>query len=1044
MRKIRQLATRKNLSKVKRLIAQGQWKPLIKGVWRKLRSSEKKTEKAYEYAQILKNHLRREGALESSLLGVSVDIIVPVYNGKELVTRMLDGVDKTSVAHRLILIDDASPDEETAEYLRSYAAQHEHVELIRNAQNLGFVGSVNRGLAMSRNHVVILNTDVELPDKWLERLISPVVKDPTVASATPFTNSGTICSFPVFMEDNHIFHHLPVDQIDSFFREIRPLYTTIPTGVGFCMAMSKQAIHEVGLLDQKVFGRGYGEENDWCQRAVKMGFRNVMVENLYVVHNHGGTFTSNEKRRLMQENREKLADRHPDYANQVGEYQKRDPMGPIRAYVACRLTEKLSTKRYLVFHNTLGGGADAYIRQYTAKRLIEGAAVALVRYLRPEQQYQIEYHWKQLICRFSCHTLEEVLNFAERMDMDQLIVNQLVTYPDLPTHLTRIREFAEQRGMRLMFMAHDYYLICPSIYLLNDRYEFCHIPHISECDHCLQRNAYCDNYDMKSMREWRSMWRTFLQSCHEVRVFSQDSAQLIKKAYGGLDQIQVLPVQHTPLSIVEKPYKTTDTLNIGLLGTLTDLKGARLVREMAHIIDNRHFPVRLILCGAAADPIRSHCLRQTGPYRPEMLPRMVLENDIDLFFIASVCPETFSYTTQEAMEMGVPTACLPLGAPMERLIRYSRGKILSEPQADINLKELRDFGESVCAERKKAEKALFVIEEESYASRYRVDHLREQLLRYGIQSECMETAQVPLSQVGRYKWLILYRCELTARIRRVIRTANESGASIWYSTDDMVFDYEAVRGLDFVRQTEYRNFEERCRRNYECMRECDGVLVSTETLRQEVLKRFPGKSVLLHRNAASYEMVALSQKELQMKRMEKEEILLGYFSGSSTHNADFSLIEPVLLDLLKTHPEVRLRIVGVLELSNEFDAVQKQIERMPFLPWTQLPGLLAEVDINLMPLQSTVFHACKSENKWLEASLVKTPTIASYNAELARVIQAGETGILCRNRQEWTETLHTLVEDPEARKAIGTKAYEAAIQQTTKQLEPEIREIFGC
>ena len=126
---------------------------------------------------------------------------------------------------------------------------------------------------------------------------------------------------------------------------------------------------------------------------------------------------------------------------------------------------------------------------------------------------------------------------------------------------------------------------------------------------------------------------------------------LVQKAYGGLDQVRVLDVQHTSLPVVAKEYKTTETLNIGLLGTLTDLKGARLVRQMLTLAKNRKANIRFILCGSSADPIRSRYFKQTGAYHPAMLPSMILEYDIDLFFISSICPETFSYTTQEAMEM---------------------------------------------------------------------------------------------------------------------------------------------------------------------------------------------------------------------------------------------------------------------------------------------------------------------------------------------------------------------------------------------------------
>ena len=47
------------------------------------------------------------------------------------------------------------------------------------------------------------------------------------------------------------------------------------TGVGFCLYIRRQLIESVGAFDP-VFGLGYGEENDFCMRATRAGFRNVL------------------------------------------------------------------------------------------------------------------------------------------------------------------------------------------------------------------------------------------------------------------------------------------------------------------------------------------------------------------------------------------------------------------------------------------------------------------------------------------------------------------------------------------------------------------------------------------------------------------------------------------------------------------------------------------------------------------------------------------------------------------------------------------------
>ena len=179
-----------------------------------------------------------------------------------MLSPLFESVKQTSLPYRLIIINDASPDSRVDDYLQSVADNADNVILIENDRNLGFVRSVNRGLSMSSNDVVILNTDTELPDRWLERLIRPIRIDETVASATPMTNSGTICSFPNFLENNRLFDGLSLKAIDEQFGKMIPLYTEVPTGVGFCMAMSRSALAKIGALDEETFGKGYGEEND--------------------------------------------------------------------------------------------------------------------------------------------------------------------------------------------------------------------------------------------------------------------------------------------------------------------------------------------------------------------------------------------------------------------------------------------------------------------------------------------------------------------------------------------------------------------------------------------------------------------------------------------------------------------------------------------------------------------------------------------------------------------------------------------------------------
>ena len=137
--------------------------------------------------------------------------------------------------------------------------------------------------------------------------------------------------------------------------------------------------------------------------------------------------------------------------------------------------------------------------------------------------------------------------------------------------------------------------------------------------------------------------------------------------------------------------------------------------------------------------------------------------------------------------------------------------------------------------------------------------------------------------------------------------------------------------------------------------------------------------------------------------------------------------QSALLEVMERHPEVYLKLVGVLDESG-MDPVQNRIEKLPFMDWRQLPGVIAGLDINLMPLENTLFHCCKSENKWTEAALVKVPSVMSRNREMEYVIENGKDGWMCTTKEEWVSALESLVTDEKARKAMGEAAHQKVME----------------
>jgi GT2 family glycosyltransferase len=181
----------------------------------------------------------------------------------------------------------------------------------------------------AKGHVVLLNSDTLVTPGWLSGLQSCLASDERIGTATPWTNNGEIASFPRFCQPNPI-----PGQLEALGRlvgnAIVPTYPEIPTAVGFCMAISRQAIDIIGYFDEQQFGRGYGEENDFSMRALNAGFRNVLCDAVYVAH-HGGSSFGPIGLRPGEDSMARLLQKHPGYLQRVRDFIESDPLAVHRA-----------------------------------------------------------------------------------------------------------------------------------------------------------------------------------------------------------------------------------------------------------------------------------------------------------------------------------------------------------------------------------------------------------------------------------------------------------------------------------------------------------------------------------------------------------------------------------------------------------------------------------------------------------------------------------------------------------------------------------------
>ena len=965
-----------------------------------------------------------------------IDIIVPIYNGYDYLVKLFEDLRKTDMKTRIILVDDQSPDERVRGLEKEYASKYENVILLENEKNYGFVKTVNNGLEVSEGHVVLVNTDTELPQGWLERLMYPILFEKKVATSTPYTNSGTIFSFPNIGINNVIYGGLSVEAIDAQFRKIKPRYVSAPTGVGFCMGMNKHAIKEVGFLDYETYDRGYAEENDWCQKAIKKGYRNVQVENLFVYHKHGGSFLSDEKKQLIETHLEKLKQRFPNYDGQVAGFMAEDKNKDIRNLMQMMI-DMHEKKSVLFFDHNLSGGASSYLEKEKRKLFQEDICATTVRYDYISGRYRFFFENGNVKISYEFREFEDLLWAGKWLRWDEIWINELVTYPKLWECLNTIKELKTQQSSKLVMLMHDYFAICPTINLLTEDYHYCDMPDEEKCQDCYKQRNYEEQYDCISRVEWVEKWAKFLKDCTEVRAFSQDTYNRVVDAFGEGLPLTLVPHQVNHMIPIHKNHTRSKTITIGLLGVLIHHKGSVLVEAMLREIEKRNLDVRIVLIGKVMGTGMDHYKNfyATGEYHVSDLPRLVYEHDIDIFMIASIWPETFSYTTTEIMEMGLPIASFDLGAPAERIKAYEKGLILSQRDENVVLDELTNFVTHTLKAKNEivpTHKVVYIAEYISFSSRYRLEHMQEELLYMGVTGEMWETANLPKQRCWEgVNAVVIYRCRDMEPLTSLIEEIKSNHIPIIYDTDDYIFEYEEIKELPFMKDDEYKDFDVYSKGMYDCMEKCDAFTVSTNNMKVAVEKSFPGKPVFVNRNVASAKMVICSLLAYENRKVHKDKIILGYFSGSNTHSRDFEMIAETLVSVMKKRQQVYLKIVGCLELPECFSGVEDRIIREVFMDWTELPASIAECDINLMPLEDTFFHRCKSENKWMEAGLVHVPTVGSFNDELDFATQNGENVFLCKDNTEWEEKLLCLIDDENLRKHMADKAFHYVMQHKT-------------
>lgn len=255
----------------------------------------------------------------------AVTVVVPVYGDwnslKDCIESLIEYVD--TEVHQVMLVNDSGPEADLLERsIKSSIKDRKGFEYHRNPKNLGFVRNCNRAvneLDKTNNDILLLNSDTEVTEGFLDEMIQVLYSSPKVGAVSPRSNNASIMTVPL---STAVHKGIGARKSHGIYKKIKrylPRYGEVPVAHGFCMLIRRSLIKKYGLFDE-VFGKGYGEEVDFCMRIAQHGYRCLVANHAYVFHMEARSFSLEAKSKLLETNNKIIWKRYPEYRELVREY----------------------------------------------------------------------------------------------------------------------------------------------------------------------------------------------------------------------------------------------------------------------------------------------------------------------------------------------------------------------------------------------------------------------------------------------------------------------------------------------------------------------------------------------------------------------------------------------------------------------------------------------------------------------------------------------------------------------------------------------------
>lgn len=650
-----------------------------------------------------------------------VSVLIPIYEGLEESIRCIESVLNSggNTPFALTVINDGSPNANLTKALQVLESKYGFT-LIENKRNLGFVETVNHHLVnMTPLDVVLLKADTIVSPGWLDRLYRAAYSETNIGTVTPLSNNATLLSYPQPFYENP----LPLDEeiqvLDTLCTRVNyGRRVDIPTGVGFCLYMRRAMIDEVGLLDNRRFGKGYGEESDYCLRASQKGWRHMAACDVFVGHEGSVSFGSH-KEELFKKNLKTLNELYPDYAPIIARFEAMDPLAFARNRVALEVLKAKVKTPFLFITHGLGGGTEQAVTDLAERLAIEGQNVLILRSEKPHYWVLRSQSHKDHLIYHGEADLNVLVEDLKALDIRHLHYHETLHYP------AAIWDLPESLGCTFDFTIHDYLAICPRITFLDGEGRYCGDRQWDSdaCDRCIQIHGLPVGMEITyasfggEVENWRLSHQNQLRKARVVFAPTKSAFTPFEKHF-SLENLRIKP--HPGCAEISEflrcempiPLVCEDGLiRIAVIGAIGESKGFALLKSCISDAEIRDLPLIFHIVGFTQEDeslLDFSNARITGKYHPNQASKAIRQTGAGIALFLSPWPETWSYTLSEALNEGLLPVSLDIGAIAERILKARVGHLipLGTGASAINdsLIKIAKEGNSIKKQQEKSEK----------------------------------------------------------------------------------------------------------------------------------------------------------------------------------------------------------------------------------------------------------------------------------------------------------------------------------------------------